>query len=72
MGGDGDTSTNAKSMGCGSTTRNRSAGLNERHTGLADTDAGVRAWDGAAWNGDNFALPGRHAVEVWALELLSE
>ncbi len=71
MGGVGDTSTNTKSMVFGSRTRNRSAGLDDGHTGLADTHAGVTSWDGAAWSSDNPAQRGRHGVEMWALELLS-
>ena len=72
IGADDYASTNAKSMVFGSRTRNRSAGLDDGHTGLADTHAGVTSWDGAVWSGDSFRPPGRHGVEMWALELLSK
>ena len=72
LGADDSASTNAKSMVFGPRTRNRSARLDDGHTGLADTHAGVTSWDGAAWNGDNFRPPGRHGVEMWALELVSK
>ncbi len=71
LGGDGYASTNAKSMVFGSNTTNRSAGLRDRHTGLADTHGPVSSWATARWMGDNFPLPGRHGVEMYAIELLS-
>lgn len=72
MGGDGYASTNAKSMVFDSNTTNRSAGLTDAHTGLADTNAGVKSWSNVGWTGDNFPLPGSHAVVVHSIELLSK
>ena len=71
IGGGDQTSMSANAMVFGSSTRNRSAGREDGHTGLADTNAGVATWSGAVWRGGDVRSPGRHGVEMWALELLS-
>lgn len=72
MGGDGFATTNANQMVFDSNTTNRSAGLANNHTGLADTNGGVTAWAKVGWPGDNFVLPGSHGVVVFDTELLSK
>lgn len=71
MGYDGYTSTNARSMVFDSNTTNRSASLTDIHTGLADTNAPVSSWASVNWTGDNFPLPGSHAMGIAAIELKS-
>ena len=72
MGYAGYATTNAKSMVFDSNTTHRTSSLSDVHVGLADTNGGVSAWSNVGWTGDNFPLPGSHAITVMSFELLSK